>query len=296
MSTDLSADYASSYRGDTDGERELRLYARMVLIRTFENKLRDLFSKGRLPGFVHLYVGEEAVAVGACSVLRDTDKITSTHRGHGHLIAKGADPRRMMAEIMGKSTGLCRGKGGSMHMADPGLAVAGSNGIVGASIPHAVGFAIAATTLRDGRVAVSFFGDGAVNQGVFHESANLASLWQAPVVFVCENNGYGEFTATDNVTAGTGIAARADAYALRSRIVDGNDVIAVHDAARDALDTARGGGGPTLIECRTLRMRGHHEGEERYASGYRRVDEAATDPITRLASQLEDGDALLQEL
>jgi pyruvate dehydrogenase E1 component alpha subunit len=291
MSTDLSADYASSYRGDTDAGRELRLYARMVLIRTFENKLRDLFSKGRLPGFVHLYVGEEAVAVGACSVLRDTDKITSTHRGHGHLIAKGADPRRMMAEIMGKSTGLCRGKGGSMHIADYSLGILGANGIVGGGIPIATGSALADQVLAREAVTVCFFGDGAANQGVLLEALNLSAIWRLPVVYLCENNGYTEWMRTEDIVAGS-IAGRARPFGVPADEVDGNDVLAVRDAVREAVERARGGGGPSMIEARTYRILAHNEGEEAFSGEYRPAAEIARwqadDPIDRLAAVLAD--------
>jgi TPP-dependent pyruvate/acetoin dehydrogenase alpha subunit len=225
------------------------------------------------------------------------DWMTSTHRGHHHLLARGVPAEGMLAEILGRSTGVSHGMGGSMHMADASRHVVGTNGIVGGGIPHAVGLAIAAQTLGTGACAVAFFGDGAANQGTFHESLNLAAIWHAPVVFVCENNGYGEFSASEAVTAGPGIARRADAYGIPGEIVDGNDVLAVRAAALTALQRARAGEGPTLLECRCVRRRGHHEGEETYARGYRPDGfDPATDPIDRLAGRLPDGLARRDEL
>jgi TPP-dependent pyruvate/acetoin dehydrogenase alpha subunit len=264
------------------GPEWLRL---MVRIRLFEQTLADLFAQGRLAGVVHLSIGQEAVAVGVCSALQPGDQITTTHRGHHHMLARGLEPERMLAEILGKATGYCRGKGGSMHIACFERGVTGANGIVGGGIPTALGLAVAAQELGTGAVAVAFFGDGAANQGAFHETLNLASLWRAPAVFVCENNGYTEFTPVDHVTAGPGIALRAEAYGLPGKAVDGNDVLAVHEAAAEAVERARAGAGATLIECRTDRWRGHHEGEERYAGTYRGRVEAA-DPIDRLESAL----------
>jgi acetoin:2,6-dichlorophenolindophenol oxidoreductase subunit alpha len=291
MSAELLAELTASYDGESAGQLNLRLYARMTLIRSFERELQNLFSRGRLPGFVHLYVGEEAVAVGACSALRRDDKITSTHRGHGHLIAKGADPRRMMAEIMGKTTGLCRGKGGSMHIADYGLGILGANGIVGGGIPIATGSALADRVLRRDLVTVCFFGDGAANQGVLLEALNLSSIWKLPVVYVCENNGYTEWMRTADITAGQ-IAERGRPFGIPSAAVDGNDVLAVRESVGVAVSRARAGGGPSLIEARTYRMLAHNEGEEVFSGVYRPADEIAhwqeQDPVHRFAAWLAD--------
>jgi TPP-dependent pyruvate/acetoin dehydrogenase alpha subunit len=253
----------------------------MVRIRLFEETLADLYKLGQLVGVVHLSIGQEATAVGVCSSLRNGDQITSTHRGHHHMLARGLDPRRMFAEILGRAGGYCGGKGGSMHVSSVAEGAVGANGIVGGGIPHAVGLAFAARRLGTGSVAVSFFGDGAANQGVLYESLNLAALWQVPALFVCENNGYTEFTPTDAVTAGESIAARAADFGLPSSAVDGDDVVAVASAAEEAVESARDGGGPSFLECRTHRWRGHHEGEESYAKPYREAVEQQ-DPIVRL--------------
>ncbi len=289
MSAELAAEVGSRYQGRTQAERELRLLARMVRIRLFEEQLQQLFGKGQLPGFVHLYVGEEAIAVGACSVLRDDDKITSTHRGHGHLIAKGAEPALMMAEIMGKRTGLCQGKGGSMHIADYSLGILGANGIVGGGIPIATGSALADSVLGRDTVTVCFFGDGAANQGVLLEALNLSSVWQLPVVYLCENNGYTEWMRTQDITAGE-IADRARAFGVPATAVDGNDVAAVQRSVLAAADRARGGGGPSLIEAKTYRILAHNEGEEAFSGKYRPQQEIdhwkSRDPIAGFTSVL----------
>jgi acetoin:2,6-dichlorophenolindophenol oxidoreductase subunit alpha len=261
----------------------------MIRIRLFEEALADLFGKGQLVGVVHLSIGQEATAVGVCSTLDPGDQITTTHRGHHHLLARGLEPEPMFAEILGKATGYCRGKGGSMHVACFERGVTGANGIVGGGIPTALGLAAAAQELGTGAVAVAFFGDGAANQGTFHETLNLAALWRAPAVFVCENNGYTEFTPTGRVTAGPGIADRAAAYGITGVAVDGNDIESVHTVARDAIARARTGDGPTLVECRTARLRGHHEGEEQYAGVYREAPEVL-DPIVRLDEALGEPD------
>jgi TPP-dependent pyruvate/acetoin dehydrogenase alpha subunit len=259
----------------------------MIRIRLFEESLAELYRRGQLVGVVHLSVGQEATAVGVCSALRTGDQITSTHRGHHHMLARGLDPQRMFAEILGRAGGYCGGKGGSMHVSAPAEGAVGANGIVGGGIPHAVGLAFAAQKLGRDAVAVAFFGDGAANQGVLFESLNLAALWQAPVVFVCENNGYTEFTPTDAVTCGESIACRAAPFGLSARAVDGDDVAEVHEAARQAIEQARSGGGPSFIESRTHRWRGHHEGEESYARPYRDPVESQ-DPIDRLEGTLAD--------
>ena len=240
----------------------------MIRIRRFEERLAALFKRGELPGFVHLYLGEEAVAAGVCSALRPDDRITSTHRGHGHVIAKGAQVDRMMAELFGKVDGYCRGKGGSMHTVDFSLGIMGTNGIVGGGIPIGTGSAWGDKHLGRDNVTVVFFGDGASNQGVFFESMNLAQIWQLPVIFVCENNGYTEWTATEKLTAGK-IADRGQPMGIPGEQVDGNDVLAVREAVERAVTRGRAGDGPSLIEALTYRWHGHNEGEEAFAGSYR---------------------------
>ena len=261
----------------------LHLYRRMMRIRLFEEKVQELHKLGRLPGFVHVYVGEEAVAVGACSMLRDTDHITSTHRGHGHCIAKGAEVAPMMAELFGRVDGYCRGKGGSMHIIDTSLGILGANGIVGGGIPMATGSGLADAVLgRDG-VTICFFGDGAANQGVLLESLNLAAIWKLPVIYLCESNQYMEFTPTTDLTAGR-IYRRAEPFGVRGLEVDGNDVLEVRRVVSEAVDRARRGEGPTLIEAITYRFSGHSEGESAFVSAYRTEEEIeswkARDPVT----------------
>ncbi|WP_248923937.1 thiamine pyrophosphate-dependent dehydrogenase E1 component subunit alpha [Paenibacillus hamazuiensis] len=237
------------------------MYQKMVEIRKFEDAVHDLFAQGKLPGFVHLYAGEEAVAVGLCAHLDDKDSITSTHRGHGHCIAKGCDLSGMMAEIYGKITGLCKGKGGSMHIADLDKGMLGANGIVGGGYPLACGAALTAKYKKTNAVSVCFFGDGANNQGTFHEGINLAAIWKLPVVFVAENNGYAEATPFTYASSCKSIADRAIAYNIPGVRVDGKDVLAVYKAAEEAVQRARRGEGPTLIECVTYRNYGHFEGD-----------------------------------
>ena len=257
----------------------------MLRIRIFEETLAELYKRGALVGVVHLSIGQEATAVGVCSTLRDGDQITSTHRGHHHMLARGLEPRPMLAEILGRAGGYCGGKWGSMHVSAFAQGAVGANGIVGGGIPHAVGLAAAARALGTGSVAVTFFGDGAANQGVLFESLNLAALWRVPVIFVCENNGYTEFTPTNAVTAGESIAARAAVFGIPASAADGDDVVAVNRAAEEAVDRARDGGGPTFLEYRTNRWRGHHEGEESYAGQYRDPVQPV-DPIDRLESAM----------
>jgi pyruvate dehydrogenase E1 component alpha subunit len=233
------------------------LHRRMVRIRRFEERAGKLVESGDMPGFLHLYVGQEAVAAGVCSVLTDADQITSTHRGHGHAIAKGADFRPMFAELYGKTTGYCKGRGGSMHIVDMGRGMLGANAIVGGGIPIAVGAAFASQYRGDGTVAVSFFGDGATNIGAFHESVNMAAVMNLPVIFVIENNGYAEFTPQDRHMKLTDIAERAASYGIPGVIVDGMDVLAVREVAREAIERAKRGEGPTLIEAKTYRYFDH---------------------------------------
>jgi pyruvate dehydrogenase E1 component alpha subunit len=270
----------------------------MIRIRRFEERLATLFKRGELPGFVHLYLGEEAVAAGVCSALRPDDRITSTHRGHGHVIAKGGGVVRMMAELFGKVDGYCRGKGGSMHTVDFSLGIIGTNGIVGGGIPIGTGSAWGDKQLGRDNVTVVFFGDGASNQGVFFESMNLAQIWQLPVIFVCENNGYTEWTATEKLTAGR-IADRGQPMGIPGEQVDGNDVLAVREAVERAVVKARAGSGPSLIEARTYRWHGHNEGEEAFAGNYRPEEEQeswrARDPIKAYAEKLVADRVLTQE-
>jgi len=246
---------------DIPKETLLLMYEGMLKIRHFENRVKDLFAGGELPGFVHLYLGEEAIAIGACAALEDGDYITSTHRGHGHIIAKGGEMKFMMAELFGKATGYNKGKGGSMHIACPELGVLGANGIVGAGIPLATGAALAAKYRKSGQVVICFFGDGASNEGMFHESLNIAGAFDLPVIYVCENNLYAVGTRQSEVRKVEDIADRATSYGMPGLVIDGNDVIAVYEAAREAVKRARVGEGPTLIECKTYRWRGHFEGE-----------------------------------
>jgi pyruvate dehydrogenase E1 component alpha subunit len=247
--------------GGLDKAALLGMYERMMQIRTFEEAAGAQFAAGKIPGFVHLYAGEEAVAVGVCAHLTDKDYITSTHRGHGHCIAKGVDLDGMVAELMGKATGLCKGKGGSMHIADVDRGMLGANGIVGGGFPLACGAALTARTLGTGGVAVCFFGDGAANQGTFHEGLNLAAIWKLPVVFVCENNGYAESTPVSYHCSASDIANRAAAYEIPGVVVDGLDLFAVYEAAGVAVARARRGEGPSLIEAKTYRYYGHFEGD-----------------------------------
>jgi len=239
----------------------LDYYKKMLELRLFELKVQELYRNGRLPGFVHLYVGEEAVAVGVCANLEAPDLVFSTHRGHGHALAKGVPSGIVLAELWGKSTGSSGGRGGSMHMYAPEYGFMGTNGIVGAPIPLATGAALSAKVRKNGQVVVCFFGDGAVNSGSFHEAVNLGSVWDLPVVYVCENNLYATEMAFLRATKNTSVASRASAYGMLGVAVDGQDVVAVHDAAQAAIKRARQGGGPTLIECKTYRYVGHHEGD-----------------------------------
>lgn len=238
-----------------------RMYKTLVRIRKFESKAIDLFAEGQIPGFLHSYLGEEAIATGVCANLRKTDFITSTHRGHGHIIAKGGDTKYMMAELYGRTTGYCKGKGGSMHIADRDLGILGANGIVGAGQDIAVGAGLAIRYRGTDQVAACFFGDGSTNQGTFHEALNLASVWKLPVIFVCENNHFGISMSQSKHQAIQDIADRAASYGFPGIAVDGNDVMAVYEVAKEAVDRARKGQGPTLIECKTWRWRGHFEGD-----------------------------------
>ncbi|AAU22434.1 thiamine pyrophosphate-dependent dehydrogenase E1 component subunit alpha [Bacillus licheniformis] len=269
-------------------EKAVWMYQKMLEIRYFEDQVHQLFAKGILPGFVHLYAGEEAVAAGVCAHLNDEDTITSTHRGHGHCIAKGCDLKGMMAEIYGKSAGLCKGKGGSMHIADFDKGMLGANGIVGGGFPLACGAALTAKYKKTKNVSVCFFGDGANNQGTFHEGINLAAIWKLPVIFVAENNGYGEATPFSYASSCESIADRAAAYGIPGVRVDGKDAAAVFQAAGRAIERAKNGEGPTLIECMTYRNYGHFEGDaQRYKTNEEKaVHQEEKDAIAVFKSEL----------
>lgn len=243
-------------------ETAKQIYEKMNDIRYFEDHLHKLFAKGQIPGFVHLYAGEEAVAVGVCAHLTDEDQITSTHRGHGHCVAKGCDLKGMMAEIFGRSTGLCKGRGGSMHIADIDKGMLGANGIVGGGFTLAAGAALRNKYLKTKNVAVCFFGDGAANEGTFHEAINMASIWKLPVVFVCENNMFGEATPQSYSSASPTISERCAAYNIQGKTIDGSNVVEVYDVVGQAIERARKGEGPSIIECLTYRKYGHFEGDE----------------------------------
>ena len=277
-------------------EQMIGMYANMKKIRMFEEQVAELFAAGKIPGFVHLYVGEEAVATGVCANLREDDYITSTHRGHGHLISKGGDIKLMMAELLGKKTGYCKGKGGSMHIADLDLGILGANGIVGGGPPLASGAALASQYQGKDLVTACFFGDGAANQGTTHEAMNLATCWKLPVVFVNENNMYGISSCTTSSMCVADIADRAAAYDMPGVVVDGNDVVAVYEAASEALRLAREGEGPSLIECKTYRHKGHFEGDP---CVYRNEEELqewkAKDPLLRFEKKLLDMQVLTRE-
>ena len=248
-------------REELSKDKLMWMYETMVKIRLHENKAAELFAQGKIKGFVHLYVGEEAVATGVMAALKPGDVITGTHRSHGHYIAKGGDLKASFAELFGKRTGSNKGKGGSMHIADPSIGMLGANGMVGGGIPHAVGAALAFKLLGKDNVAVAFFGEGGSNQQNFHEAINLAAIWKLPVVFVCENNLYQISLHYSKQQLITSVAERGKAYGIPGVSVDGQDVLAVYEAAKEAVDRARRGEGPTLIEARTYRFRGHFEGD-----------------------------------
>ncbi len=260
----------------------------MYLIRAFEEKVSALYAAREIVGLLHLGIGQEAVAVGTCAQLRQDDYVFGSHRSHGHAIAKGADINRLMAEIAGRAAGYCAGKGGSMHIVAMDAGFVTATGVVGGTIPLALGAAFAAKERSKGQVAVVFFGDGAGQAGAFHESLNIASLWRLPVIFVCENNGYAEFTPLSAHTKVERLAQHAKTYGIPSRIVDGNDLLAVHDAIGKALKQARAGKGPTFVECLTHRLRGHYEGDP---AKYRELSELAEwkkkDPVARFTHELK---------
>jgi pyruvate dehydrogenase E1 component alpha subunit len=263
------------------------MYWKMLLIRHFENAVVKLFYERHIRGSTHVYLGQEAIAVGACAALEDKDLITSTHRGHGHCIAKGGEPKKMMAELLGKATGYCKGKGGSMHIADFSKGMLGANGVVGGSIPIAVGAALASQYAGTGQVVICFFGDGALNQGSFHESANLAAIWKLPVVFICENNLYALSTKVDYAFAINDLAQRAIAYGFPGVSVDGNDVLAVYETVSEAVRRARSGEGPTLVIANTYRWEGHMVGDPMVYRSKEEVEEwKKKDPLARFEKLL----------
>lgn len=267
----------------------MRLLRAMQLIRAFEEQVRNLSAAGVIPGLVHLCAGQEAVAVGVCSLLRKDDMIASNHRGHGHCLAKGAVVGRLVAEIMGRRTGYGLGRGGSLHIFDTANGNLGTTGIVGGGIPLATGAALSAKRNGRGQVSAAFFGDGALNQGLMFEVMNMAAIWRLPVLFICENNGFGEFTAIEDVTAGADPLARGQAFGIPSQTVDGMDVLAVRAAAQTAIERARQGIGPSFLVCNTYRYGGHHVGDKQ---DYKDDEEAKAwrlkDPIERLSYLLMD--------
>ncbi len=273
----------------------LEMYRQMLTIRFFEEKVFELYGQNLVPGTIHLYAGEEAVAVGVCANLRRDDYITSTHRGHGHCIAKGARLDKTMAEILGRKTGYCKGKGGSMHIADFSIGMLGATAVVGAGIPIAVGAGLSIKLRSTDQVVACFFGEGASNQGTFHEGINLAAVWDLPVLFVCENNLYAMGTRQSRAMVIENIADRAVAYGIPGVVVDGNDVLAVYEAAHRAVERGRRGEGPTLIECKTYRQKGHSRFDP---AAYRPKEEVETwlkkDPIMRLQRKLLDLKALVE--
>ena len=276
---------------DLTPDRLVEMYGCMRLIRRFENKVVEMVNTNEIPGTTHEYVGQEAVAVGVCAALREADGITSTHRGHGHILAKGGDPRRVMAELFGRADGYNRGRGGSMHIADLALGIYGANGLVGAGTPIACGAALAAKREGRGRVVTSFFGDGAINQGVVHEAMNLAAIWKLPVVFVCENNSYAITASIHDMLAIPRIVDRAAAYGFPGEQVDGMDVLAVHAGAQRAVARARAGEGPSLLECMTYRYSGHFTTEYALGLKYRSQEEIdawkTKDPLLTFPARLE---------
>jgi pyruvate dehydrogenase E1 component alpha subunit len=286
---DVSEQPVKAVSSGPEIEHHLSMYQQMAKIRAFEEKVNELYTSAQMPGLAHLYIGEEAVAVGVCEALNREDYITSTHRGHGHCLAKGASVDRMFAELLGKADGYCRGKGGSMHIADQETGNLGANAIVGGSAGIATGAALTAKRLGTGQVAVCFFGEGAMGQGLLYEVMNLAQLWKLPVIYVCENNQYNEYTHYRETTAGE-LAARAQAFGIHTEIVDGQDVRAVYETTRRLVERARRGEGPAFLQCNTYRFLGHHVGD--VSRGYYRSKEeelewsTLRDPLKILAGWL----------
>ncbi len=261
----------------------VRLLETMWRIRAFEEKVSELVAAGEIPGLVHLSIGQEASAAGVCDLLQDGDVVYTGHRAHGHFLARGSDPRRMLAELMGRRDGLCRGKGGSMHLVDVSRGLLGATGVVGGNIPLALGTALAQAERGSGAITVVFFGDGAVQTGYFHESLNIAALWELPLLLVCENNGYAEFTPRSAHTPVERVTRHAETYGMANATVDGNDALAVRDAASSLVARLRANGGPALLECLTYRLRGHYEGDPaRYREATEVAEWKSKDPIVRL--------------
>jgi acetoin:2,6-dichlorophenolindophenol oxidoreductase subunit alpha len=294
----MSTNPLASAQTSAGGVPGRELFSTMALIRAFETSVAALYKDGDIPGFVHTSLGQEGVATGVCAALEPDDYVATTHRGHGHCLAKGLDLNGMMAELFARADGLCGGKGGSMHVADPSRGMLGANAIVGASMPLAVGAALSSKLRDQGRIAVAFFGEGAANQGTFHESLNLAAIWDLPVLFLCENNIYAEFSDSRKMTRVPGVAERAAAYGVEGSTVDGNDVEAVFRATAELAERCRGGRGPLLLEAETYRWHGHYEGD---AQGYKPEEESAAwreqDPLVSQARRLiERDEATPQEL
>ncbi|MGE5842997.1 MAG: thiamine pyrophosphate-dependent dehydrogenase E1 component subunit alpha [Deltaproteobacteria bacterium] len=270
-------------------QEKLDIFRTMLLVRAFEEKAGELFHQNLIPGFIHLSIGQEASSVGTCSVLRKEDYVASTHRGHGHLIAKGADPKFMFAELLGKATGYCKGKGGSMHIADFSIGILGANGVVAGGFPIIVGAGLSIKLRKTDQVAVVFFGDGAANRGPFHEPANMAAIWKLPLVFVCENNLYASTTPASYALAGGSVSARAAGYGMPGLSINGNDVMEVRKAVGEAVERSRKGQGPSVVENVTYRYRGHFEGDPQR---YRSLEEIRkfknkSDPIQRFRNLLK---------
>ena len=277
-------------------EKLIDMYRTMVRIRIFEERVSKEFAAGKIGGVAHLYIGEEATATGACAALRPDDYITSTHRGHGHVIAKGGKTDLMMAELYGKKTGYCHGKGGSMHIADMDIGMLGANGIVGGGISIATGAALSAQIRGTDQVSVCFFGDGASNRGTFHEGVNLAAIWNLPVVYVIENNVYAETTSITDTCKLPNVADRASAYGIPDVTIDGNDVMAVYEAVGEAIARARRGEGPTMVECKTYRWHGHYEGDTQPYKAKEEVEQSMKkDPIPTFRKQLVERGVLTEQ-
>ncbi len=275
---------------DIGTDEKLSLLKKMLLIRAFEEKAETLFQQQLIPGFVHLSIGQEASTAGSCAALRPDDYIISTHRGHAHILAKGGDPKFMFAELFGKATGYCKGKGGSMHIADFSRGILGANGVVGGGFPIMVGAGLSIKMRRSGQVGMVFFGDGASNRGTFHEACNMAAVFKLPIIFVCENNGYASTSPAEKMIAGGSVAGRARAYGIPGYITDGSNVLEVLEVVREAVEFARGGNGPAIVENETFRYKGHFEGDRQK---YRTQDEIHTykkdrDPIQQFERLLQE--------
>jgi TPP-dependent pyruvate/acetoin dehydrogenase alpha subunit len=282
----------------TSKKEKIALLRKMLLVRAFEEKAGKLFEQNLIPGFIHLSIGEEASSVGTCSVLRGDDYVASTHRGHGHMIAKGADPKRMFAELLGRSTGYCKGKGGSMHIADFSIGILGANGVVGGGFPIIAGAGLSIKLRKTDQVGVVFFGDGASNRGTFHEAANMAAIWKLPVIFVCENNLYASTTPSKYTLAGGSVAERAKAYGIPGFVTDGNDILEVRKTVSGAVKRAREGKGPSIVENMTYRYRGHFEGDPQKYRTREEIESFKTknDPIDRFRILLEKAGILSHKL